>query len=58
MLDARRITVETILGYLSAGDQPGDILKAYPMLELEDISAALAFAHQLMANKYVVMSSV
>ena len=28
-----RITVETILQYLSAGDSVDDILKAYPFLE-------------------------
>lgn len=39
-----RITVETILQYLSAGDSVDDILKAYPFLEKEDIQACIAFA--------------
>jgi uncharacterized protein (DUF433 family) len=39
-----RITVETILQYLSAGDSVDDILKAYPFLEKEDVQACIAFA--------------
>jgi uncharacterized protein (DUF433 family) len=39
-----RITVETVLGFLSAGDTPEEILQQYPMLESEDIPACLAFA--------------
>ncbi len=39
-----RITVETILEYLSAGDSTQSILEAYPFLEKEDIQASVAFA--------------
>lgn len=39
-----RITVETVLQYLSAGDSTDDIVKAYPFLEKEDIQACIAFA--------------
>ena len=39
-----RITVETILQYLSAGDSIQSILEAYPFLEKEDIQACIAFA--------------
>ncbi len=39
-----RITVETILQYLSAGDSIDEIIAAYPFLEKEDIQAAIAFA--------------
>jgi uncharacterized protein (DUF433 family) len=39
-----RITVETILQYLSAGDSTETILEAYPFLEKEDIQACIAFA--------------
>jgi uncharacterized protein (DUF433 family) len=39
-----RITVETILQYLSAGDSIDKIIAAYPFLEKEDIQAAIAFA--------------
>lgn len=39
-----RITVETILQYLSAGDSMDEILEAYPFLEKLDIQACIAFA--------------
>ena len=39
-----RITVETILQYLSAGDSVEAVLEAYPFLEKEDIQACIAFA--------------
>jgi uncharacterized protein (DUF433 family) len=42
-----RITVETILDYLSAGETPEEILRQHPMLEPEDIPACLAFASRL-----------
>ena len=34
-----RITVESILDYLSAGETAEEILRQHPMLEPEDISA-------------------
>lgn len=39
-----RITVETVLQFLSSGDSAEDILKAYPFLEKEDIQACIALA--------------
>ena len=50
----KRITVQTILGYLSAGDSKEDILVQYPFLELEDINACLRFASSVMDNRYEV----
>jgi uncharacterized protein (DUF433 family) len=47
-----RITVESILDYLSAGETPETILREYPMLEREDIAACLAFASRLMRHRY------
>jgi uncharacterized protein (DUF433 family) len=49
-----RITVESILDYLSAGETPEEILRQYPMLEPEDIAACLAFASRLMGHKYSI----
>lgn len=49
-----RITVETILGFLAAGDSASDILDEYPLLEPEDISACLAFASRSAARRYAV----
>ena len=49
-----RITVETILGHLGAGDTEAEILRQYPMLVKGDIAACLAFASRLMGHKYNV----
>lgn len=43
-----RITVKTILEYLAAGESVENILNAYPILEKEDIQAALEFAAKSM----------
>lgn len=48
----KRITVQTILGFLSAGDSKEEILEEYPSLEPEDIDACLKFASKLMENHY------
>lgn len=47
-----RITAETILGYLSAGESREEILSQYPSLEPSDIDACLRFAADLMARRY------
>ncbi len=41
-----RVRVKDILEMLAAGASPGDILRDYPYLEAEDITAALEFAAQ------------
>ena len=42
-----RITVETVLGYLSAGDSISDVLEAHPNLSKEDVLACLEFAQRV-----------
>jgi len=42
-----RITVGTIAGLMAAGRSRQEILKLYPYLENEDISAALSYASWL-----------
>ena len=49
-----RITVESILDYLSAGETSEEILRQYPMLELDDVSDCLAFESRLMGHRYSV----
>ena len=39
-----RITVQTVLEFLSAGEEHEEILGQYPSLEPEDLDACLAFA--------------
>lgn len=47
-----RITVETVLGFLSAGDTEVDILHQYPSLERDDIRACLAAAARVMSSEH------
>ncbi|HBL29404.1 MAG TPA: hypothetical protein DD490_21440 [Acidobacteria bacterium] len=53
-LRRKRITAQTILEFLSAGESREEILRQYPSLETEDIDACLAFAAWLMGRSYVV----
>ena len=50
----KRITVQTILEFLSNGDSVEEILENYPTLTEEDIYACLKFATSLMEHNYVV----
>nr|VFJ46005.1 MAG: Uncharacterized conserved protein, DUF433 family [Candidatus Kentron sp. FM]VFJ52127.1 MAG: Uncharacterized conserved protein, DUF433 family [Candidatus Kentron sp. FM]VFK09127.1 MAG: Uncharacterized conserved protein, DUF433 family [Candidatus Kentron sp. FM] len=53
-IGGKRIAVQTILEFLSSGDTQDEILRQYPSLETEDISACLVFAGKLMDHKYVL----
>lgn len=50
----KRISVQTILEYLGAGESYEEILKQYPTLEPDDIKACLRFASELMNRSYVI----
>jgi uncharacterized protein (DUF433 family) len=52
----KRITVQTILEYLGAGESAEEILLQYPALEKEDITACLQFASELMNRNFVLKS--
>jgi uncharacterized protein (DUF433 family) len=49
----RRITVEYILEQLSLGTSPEDLLHAFPILEMDDIRACLAYANRIVANEEI-----
>lgn len=51
-----RIMVKNILSSLAAGESTADILKNFPELTLDDISAALAYAIELVDDTQVVMT--
>jgi uncharacterized protein (DUF433 family) len=53
-LKGKRITVQTILEFLSSGESQEEILKQYPSLDANDVSACLIFASMLMSHKYVL----
>ncbi len=50
----KRITAQTILEFLSAGERVEDILRQYPSLEEEDIRACLQFAAELLKRNYII----
>jgi uncharacterized protein (DUF433 family) len=50
----KRITVQTILEFLSVGETEEEILRQYPSLEAEDIKACLEFAAALMSRSFVI----
>ena len=49
-----RITVQTVLEFLFAGDTTKEILTHYPMLEAEDIDACKQFAIDIMNRTYSI----
>ncbi len=54
----KRITVQTILEFLSSGESVEEVLRQYPTLEREDIKACLDFATGLMDRNYTIKSFV
>ena len=50
IIKGTRITVSTILEFLSAGDSFDEILKAYPSITKEDILACLNYARKIVDN--------
>jgi len=48
-----RISVEMILELLSKGATPQEIIEDYPELEIDDIHAALQYAHLLVSNEEI-----
>jgi len=47
-----RITVQTVLEFLAAGDSVEDILEEYPSLSRQDVLACLALSSELMKNHF------
>ncbi len=58
VIRGKRITVQTILEFLSAGDSQEEILKQYPTLEERDIQACIRFAASLMNHQYSIKAIV
>ena len=50
----KRVTVQTILEFLSNGDSVEDILEQYPTLNEDDIYACLKFATNLVEHSYII----
>ena len=52
-----RVTVGTVVGLLAAGRSHDEILHAYPYLEPEDISQALAYAAWRLEEREVPLTT-
>jgi uncharacterized protein (DUF433 family) len=50
-----RITVQTVLEFLAAGDSVEDVLVEYPSLRPEDVRACLDYASRLMGNHFTLL---
>ncbi len=49
-----RITAQTVLEFLGAGDSVDDVLAEYPALTREDVQACIDYAARVMGNHYWV----
>jgi uncharacterized protein (DUF433 family) len=49
-----RITVQTILEFLGAGDSIDDILSEYPSLTREDVLESLRYSSRLLGNHFTL----
>lgn len=49
-----RITVQTILEFLAAGDSVEEVLEEYPALTRDDVTACLGWVSRLMSNHFQV----
>jgi len=58
IIRGKRITVQTIMEFLSAGETSEEILKQYPSLEPEDITACLRYATELMNHSFIIKQAV
>ena len=52
IIQGTRITAQTILEFLGAGDSIEDILESYPSLTKEDILACFQYSSKLLANQF------
>ncbi len=50
-----RISVQTVLEFLAAGDTIDVLLEEYPMLTRADVQACLDYASRLMGNHFSVV---
>jgi uncharacterized protein (DUF433 family) len=49
-----RITVQTVMEFLAAGDSVEEVLEAYPSLSREQVLACMEWASRLMANQFQI----
>lgn len=52
-ISGTRITAQTVLEFLAAGDSVDEVLEAYPSLSRDDILASIAYASRLLGNHFM-----
>ena len=52
-----RITVQTILEFLAAGDSVEDVLREYPGLTRRDVQACLDYAARVMGHRFSLVAT-
>lgn len=55
-IEGTRVTAQTVLEFLSAGDAIEDVLEEYPTLSREDVLACLAFSADLMKHHFSIQA--
>jgi len=58
IIRGKRITVQTVMEFLSAGETAEEILNQYPSLEPEDIIACMRYATELMNHSFIIKRAV
>lgn len=58
VIQGTRITVQTVMEFLSAGDSVDDVLEEYPSLSREDVLACMEWAARLMSNHFQIAALV
>ena len=51
-IEGTRISAQTVLEFLSAGDSVEDVLEEYPTLSRQDVLGCLAYSAQLMKHHF------
>jgi uncharacterized protein (DUF433 family) len=52
VIKGTRITAQTVLEFLAAGDSIEEVLEGYPGLTREDVLACIDYAARLMGNRF------
>ncbi len=53
-IEGTRISAQTVLEFLGAGDTIEDLLEAYPSLTREDVLACLQYASRLTGHHFTI----
>lgn len=56
IIEGTRITAQTVLEFLSAGDSIDDVLEEYPTLTRQDVLACLAYSARLLKHHFTLQA--